>query len=200
MQDYYGITFPGPTAALSNRDGSLANNPYSGKSFCVPDLRKIPKPRSDPTTSRVAQVKSPSSPGTTPPLPHHPQAWRGPSLPKARARASLSLPRPSLSRRASHSITAVSRPSCLQATATRACLIMPGCPAPLPSSMAPPCLFLQGVQDQLQPNNTVWDWVWVWQTPQRVLSSSRRSSSPAVTVSTPSAQVNHPVPNSITLL
>ena len=30
LQDYYGITFPGPTA-LSGRDGSLANNPYSGK-------------------------------------------------------------------------------------------------------------------------------------------------------------------------
>ncbi|XP_051536256.1 ubiquitin-associated protein 2a isoform X2 [Myxocyprinus asiaticus] len=28
--DYYGITFPGPTATLSGRDGSLANNPYSG--------------------------------------------------------------------------------------------------------------------------------------------------------------------------
>lgn len=31
LQDYYGITFPGPTATLSGRDGSLANNPYSGK-------------------------------------------------------------------------------------------------------------------------------------------------------------------------
>ncbi|TWW61721.1 Ubiquitin-associated protein 2 [Takifugu flavidus] len=30
LQDYYGITFPGPTA-LSNRDGNLANNPYSGE-------------------------------------------------------------------------------------------------------------------------------------------------------------------------
>lgn len=30
VQDYYGITFPGPTATLSGRDGSLANNPYSG--------------------------------------------------------------------------------------------------------------------------------------------------------------------------
>uniref|UniRef100_A0A671MTJ8 Ubiquitin-associated protein 2-like n=1 Tax=Sinocyclocheilus anshuiensis TaxID=1608454 RepID=A0A671MTJ8_9TELE len=28
--DYYGITFPGPTATLSGRDGSLASNPYSG--------------------------------------------------------------------------------------------------------------------------------------------------------------------------
>lgn len=33
LQDYYGITFPGPTA-LSGRDGSLANNPYSGKQLC----------------------------------------------------------------------------------------------------------------------------------------------------------------------
>lgn len=33
LQDYYGITFPGPTAALSGRDGSLANNPYSGEAL-----------------------------------------------------------------------------------------------------------------------------------------------------------------------
>nr|XP_019942373.1 PREDICTED: ubiquitin-associated protein 2 isoform X2 [Paralichthys olivaceus] len=31
LQDYYGITFPGPTATLSGRDGSLANNHYSGE-------------------------------------------------------------------------------------------------------------------------------------------------------------------------
>uniref|UniRef100_A0A8C2K024 Ubiquitin associated protein 2a n=1 Tax=Cyprinus carpio TaxID=7962 RepID=A0A8C2K024_CYPCA len=31
--DYYGITFPGPTAMLSGRDGSLASNPYSGTTF-----------------------------------------------------------------------------------------------------------------------------------------------------------------------
>lgn len=151
-------------------------------------------------------MKSQSLAGTTPPLQHHPQAWQHHRLRKARAKArarpSLSLLRPSLSPRASLSITAVSRPSCLQATATRACLITPGCralcPALLPSSMAPRCLFLQGVQDQLQPNNTVWDWV--WRTPQRVPSSSRRSSSPAVTASTLSAQVNDPVPNIINVL
>uniref|UniRef100_A0A3P8VVP8 Ubiquitin associated protein 2a n=1 Tax=Cynoglossus semilaevis TaxID=244447 RepID=A0A3P8VVP8_CYNSE len=31
LQDYYGITFPGPTVTLSGRDGNLANNPYSGE-------------------------------------------------------------------------------------------------------------------------------------------------------------------------
>ncbi|CAK6958271.1 ubiquitin-associated protein 2a isoform X4 [Scomber scombrus] len=31
LQDYYGITFPGPAATLSGRDGNLANNPYSGE-------------------------------------------------------------------------------------------------------------------------------------------------------------------------
>ncbi|KAK2862413.1 hypothetical protein Q5P01_001946 [Channa striata] len=31
LQDYYGITFPGPTATLSGRDGNLASNPYSGE-------------------------------------------------------------------------------------------------------------------------------------------------------------------------
>uniref|UniRef100_A0A3Q3XGZ8 Uncharacterized protein n=1 Tax=Mola mola TaxID=94237 RepID=A0A3Q3XGZ8_MOLML len=30
-QDYYGVTFPGPTATMPGRDG-LANNPYSGES------------------------------------------------------------------------------------------------------------------------------------------------------------------------
>lgn len=169
-------------------------------------MPEILKPRSDPGDLRASQAKSRSLAGTTPPLRRRPQAWQQRSLPRARARArarpSLSLLRPSLSPRASPSITAVSRPSCLQATATRACLTTPGCPVPcpalLPSSTAPPCLFLQGVQDQLQPNNTVW--VWVWQTPQLVPSSSRRSSSPAVTVSTPSAQVNDPVPNVPTAL
>lgn len=29
-QDYYGVTFPGATAAMPGRDG-LANNPYSGE-------------------------------------------------------------------------------------------------------------------------------------------------------------------------
>lgn len=148
-------------------------------------------------------MKSPSSAGMTPPLQHRRQVWQQHRLPKGRAKArtrpSLRLLRPSLSPRASRSITAVSRLSCLRATATQACLITPGCrglcPAPLPSSTAPPCLFLQGVRDQLQPNNTVWDWV--WQTPQPVPSSSRRSSSPAATLSTPSAQVSSPVPNII---
>ncbi|KPP74833.1 ubiquitin-associated protein 2-like [Scleropages formosus] len=29
--DYYGITFPGPAATLTGRDGGLANSPYSGE-------------------------------------------------------------------------------------------------------------------------------------------------------------------------
>lgn len=165
-----------------------------------------PKTSIQPRDAHSPQVKSRSLAGTTPPLQHRLRAWQHRSLPKARARAragrSLSLLRPSLSPRASRSITAASRPSCLQATATRACLIMPGCralcPALLPSSTAPPCLFLQGGQDQLQPNNIAWDWV--WQTPRLVPSSSRRSSSPTLTVSTPSAQVSQPVPNIRNLL
>jgi len=31
-KDYYGITFPAP-ATLTGRDGSLANNPYSGECY-----------------------------------------------------------------------------------------------------------------------------------------------------------------------
>lgn len=33
-QDYYGVPFPGTTAALPGRDG-LGNNPYSSKSRCL---------------------------------------------------------------------------------------------------------------------------------------------------------------------
>ncbi|XP_023692409.1 ubiquitin-associated protein 2-like isoform X2 [Paramormyrops kingsleyae] len=29
--DYYGVTFPGPAASLTGRDGSLSNSPYSGE-------------------------------------------------------------------------------------------------------------------------------------------------------------------------
>jgi len=32
FKDYYGITFPAP-ATLTGRDGSLANNPYSGECY-----------------------------------------------------------------------------------------------------------------------------------------------------------------------
>lgn len=34
MQDYYGIAFPGTTAAMTGRE-SLANNPYSGEWWWV---------------------------------------------------------------------------------------------------------------------------------------------------------------------
>lgn len=132
----------------------------------------------------------------TPPPRHPQQAWRRRSLPRAQAkdrtRPSLSPLRPSLSPRASRSTTAVSRRFCLQATATQACLTTPGCLAPypvlLPSSMAPPCLFLPGARDQPQPSSTVW--ALVWGTPRLAPSSNRHSSSPAVTASTPSAQVS----------
>lgn len=141
-------------------------------------------------------MKSQSLAGMTPPPQHPPQAWQPHSLPRARAkdrvRASLSLLRPSLSPRASHSTTTVSRLFCLPATATQACLTIPGCPVPYPvlppSSMAPPCLFLPGARYQLQPSSTVW--ALVWETPLLARSSSRRSSSPAVMASTPSAQVS----------
>ena len=132
----------------------------------------------------------------TPPPRHPPPAWQHRSLPRARAkdraRLSLSPRRPSLSPRASLSTTTVSRPFCLQATATQACLTTPGCPALypvlLPSSMAPPCLFLPGARDQPRPSSTVW--ALVWETPQLAPSSSRHSSSQVVTASMPSAQVS----------
>lgn len=148
------------------------------------------------TSPPVSQVKSQSLAGTTPPPQHLPQAWQPHSLPRARAKdrakPSLSLLRPSLSPRASHSTTAISRLFCLQATVTQACLTTQGCPAPcpvlLPSSMAPPCLFHLVAQDQPQPSSTIW--ALVWETPRLAPSNSRHSSSPAVMASTPSAQVS----------
>ena len=147
------------------------------------------------TSPSVVKVKSQSLVGMTPPPRRPPLAWLPRSLPRPKAkdrpRRSLSLLRPSLSPRASRSITAVSRPFCHQATVTQACLTIPECPAQypvlLPSSMATLCLFRLEAPDQLQPSNTVW--ASAWETPQLALSSSRHSSSPAVMASTPSAQV-----------
>ncbi|CAK6958270.1 ubiquitin-associated protein 2a isoform X4 [Scomber scombrus] len=194
LQDYYGITFPGPAATLSGRDGNLANNPYSGKApSLLVGLIENPKIQglASCDISPIAQVKSQSLAGTTPHPQHPPQAWRPRSPPRARAkdrtRPSLSLPRPSLSPRANHSITAVSRPFCLPATATQACLTTPVPYPVLPhSSMATPCLSLPGDQDQPRPSSTAW--ASGWETPLLAPSSSRHSSSPAVTASTLSAQ------------
>lgn len=201
MQDYYGITFPGPAATLSGRDGSLANNPYSGKAdeAChndkpwpgsLPVLMSLS--HSDFTWLLLSQVKSQNLAGMTPPPRRPPLACLPLSPPRARtrgrARASLSRPSP----RASHSTTAASRPSCLLATATPACPTTPGylvlCPVPLPSSMAPLCSSPLGARGLPQPSSTAW--VWAWETPRPAPSSSRPSSSPAATASTPSAQVS----------
>lgn len=131
----------------------------------------------------------------TPPRRRPQRAWRLCRLPRARARArtrpSRSLPRPSHSPRASRNTTAISRPFCLQDTATRACLTTLGCLVPypvlLPSSTATPCSFPPGARDRPRPSSTAW--AWVWGTPRRAPSSSRHSSSPVATASTPSVQV-----------
>uniref|UniRef100_A0A8C7ZZU5 Ubiquitin associated protein 2a n=1 Tax=Oryzias sinensis TaxID=183150 RepID=A0A8C7ZZU5_9TELE len=60
--DYYGIAFPGPTATLSGRDGSLTNNPYSG------EVTKFG--RNDST--------SPAPPTTSLSAPHSQQAFLPP--------------------------------------------------------------------------------------------------------------------------
>lgn len=76
LQDYYGITFPGPTAALSGRDGSLANNPYSG------DVTKFPRNDSTspapPTSLAAPQPPQAQSQGQTPAQPQPPQAQAQP--------------------------------------------------------------------------------------------------------------------------
>uniref|UniRef100_A0A3B3YPK4 UBA domain-containing protein n=1 Tax=Poecilia mexicana TaxID=48701 RepID=A0A3B3YPK4_9TELE len=70
--DYYGITFPGPTAALSGRDGSLTNNPYSG------DVTKFPRNDSTspapPTSLAAPQPPQAQSQGQSQAQPQPPQA------------------------------------------------------------------------------------------------------------------------------
>ncbi|XP_041836689.1 ubiquitin-associated protein 2a isoform X2 [Melanotaenia boesemani] len=72
LQDYYGITFPGPTATLSGRDGSLANNPYSGEvtKFGRNDSTS-PAP---PTSLATQQPPQAQSQGQTQAQPQPPQA------------------------------------------------------------------------------------------------------------------------------
>nr|XP_061814143.1 ubiquitin-associated protein 2-like [Nerophis lumbriciformis] len=53
--DYYGITFPGPTATLSSREGSLANNPYSGE---VTKFGRNDSTSPAPPTSLAAQQQA----------------------------------------------------------------------------------------------------------------------------------------------
>ncbi|XP_077458158.1 ubiquitin-associated protein 2a isoform X2 [Stigmatopora argus] len=72
LQDYYGITFPGPTATLSSREGSLANNPYSGEvtKFGRNDSTS-PAPAA---TSLAAQQQPGQNPGPGPSQAQPPQA------------------------------------------------------------------------------------------------------------------------------
>ncbi|XP_015460488.3 ubiquitin-associated protein 2a isoform X2 [Astyanax mexicanus] len=87
--DYYGITFPGPTATLSSRDGSLANNPYSGEvtKFGRGDSTS-PAPPTSLSAAHAPQTAQPpqaQSQGQSQPQPqgHHStqQAFLNPALP-----------------------------------------------------------------------------------------------------------------------
>ncbi|XP_053503969.1 ubiquitin-associated protein 2a isoform X2 [Ictalurus furcatus] len=87
--DYYGITFPGPTATLSGRDGSLANNPYSGEvtKFGRGDSTS-PAPPTTLSAAHAPQAAQPpqaQSQGQSQPQPqgHHStqQAFLNPALP-----------------------------------------------------------------------------------------------------------------------
>ncbi|XP_057216237.1 ubiquitin-associated protein 2a isoform X2 [Triplophysa rosa] len=87
--DYYGITFPGPTATLSGRDGNLASNPYSG------DVTKFgrgestsPAPSTSLSAAHAPQTVQPpqaQSQGQSQPQPqgHHntQQTFLNPALP-----------------------------------------------------------------------------------------------------------------------
>ncbi|XP_071372648.1 ubiquitin-associated protein 2a isoform X1 [Centroberyx affinis] len=70
LQDYYGITFPGPTATLSGRDGGLANNPYSGE---VTKFGRNDSTSPAPPTS-LSAPQPPQSQGQTQAQPQPPQA------------------------------------------------------------------------------------------------------------------------------
>uniref|UniRef100_A0A3Q2Y034 Ubiquitin associated protein 2a n=1 Tax=Hippocampus comes TaxID=109280 RepID=A0A3Q2Y034_HIPCM len=71
--DYYGITFPGPTATLSSRDGGLANNPYSGE---VTKFGRNDSTSPAPPTSLAAQQQPPQgqNQGPSPSQPQPAQA------------------------------------------------------------------------------------------------------------------------------
>ncbi|XP_069043558.1 ubiquitin-associated protein 2a isoform X3 [Lepisosteus oculatus] len=75
--DYYGITFPGPTPTLAGRDGSLANNPYSGE---VTKFGRGDSTSPAPATSLAAQPPQPQSQAQQT---HHSgqQAFLNPALP-----------------------------------------------------------------------------------------------------------------------
>ncbi|MBN3318289.1 UBAP2 protein, partial [Atractosteus spatula] len=75
--DYYGITFPGPTPTLAGRDGSLANNPYSGE---VTKFGRGDSTSPAPATSLATQPPQPQSQAQQT---HHSgqQAFLNPALP-----------------------------------------------------------------------------------------------------------------------
>ncbi|KAG7261651.1 hypothetical protein CRUP_012245 [Coryphaenoides rupestris] len=68
LQDYYGITFPGPTA-LSGRDGSLASNPYSVRkerlhlAGAPHSLPAPPPPQGQSQAQSQGQPQPPQAPG-----------------------------------------------------------------------------------------------------------------------------------------
>uniref|UniRef100_A0A3P8ZVC9 UBA domain-containing protein n=1 Tax=Esox lucius TaxID=8010 RepID=A0A3P8ZVC9_ESOLU len=74
--DYYGITFPGPTA-LSGRDGSLTNNHYSGEvtKFGRGDSTSPAPPSSLSSQQQPPQAQGPSQ--SQPPQPPQPQGHHG---------------------------------------------------------------------------------------------------------------------------
>ncbi|KAK2914783.1 ubiquitin-associated protein 2a [Channa argus] len=78
LQDYYGITFPGPTATLSGRDGNLANNPYSGE---VTKFGRNDSTSPAPPTSLAApQPPQGQGQGQTQAQPQPPQAQPQPQV------------------------------------------------------------------------------------------------------------------------
>ncbi|XP_028829448.1 ubiquitin-associated protein 2a isoform X2 [Denticeps clupeoides] len=84
--DYYGITFPGPAATLSGRDGSLGSNPYSGEvtKFGRGDSTS-PAPPTSLSAAHAAPAPQPpqaqSGTQSAPQAQGHQQAFLNPALP-----------------------------------------------------------------------------------------------------------------------
>ncbi|XP_030641399.1 ubiquitin-associated protein 2-like [Chanos chanos] len=128
--DYYGVTFPGTTAALAGRDGGLANNPYAAK-----------PPNSEGTTRRPRRPRPACPPFPRPRPSSRPRRAR-PSRTKPRVRASRTRAKPS---------SALPYPL---ATATRACLTTleyQGSPVPFSTARQSSCPLPP-------PNSTRWAW------------------------------------------
>ncbi|KAF3856013.1 hypothetical protein F7725_016736 [Dissostichus mawsoni] len=162
LQDYYGITFPGPAATLSGRDGGLANNPYSGE---VTKFGRNDSTSPAPPASLAAQQPSQGQSQGQNQATSSPPGQQPQGQPQHHSSQQAFLP-------PGYSYTGLPYYAGMPGAVANAAAFQYG------------HMFVPGVQPL--PSSTAW--AWVWETPRPAPSSSRHSSSPAATDSTPSAQ------------